>query len=116
MNDPSLTDYGLDALSAILHERAVEKGFYESLSMNEFNSQAKQLAMIHSEVSEVLEALRKNQGERKVVEEIADILIRTFDFYASLMNAGTVESSLDEVLAEKTEKNRLREKMHGVLG
>lgn len=111
-----ITDYGLDATAALLHETALSKGFYESLDMKEFNSQAKQLAMIHSEVTEVLEALRKSQGQEKVVEEIVDILIRVLDFYAALRNAGVVHDSLDETLGIKAEVNSGRPRMHGVLG
>jgi NTP pyrophosphatase (non-canonical NTP hydrolase) len=111
-----ITEYGLDAVGAVLHETALSKGFYDSLNMTEFNSQAKQLAMIHSEVTEVLEALRKSQGEHKVVEELVDIFIRLMDFYAALRNAGVVESSFDDVLEEKSKINESRPLMHGVLG
>lgn len=106
----------LDIISNRLHEAAKEKGFYDVLNMTEFNSQAKQLAMIHSEVSEVLEALRKSKGQYAVVEEIADILVRVFDFYGSLLAAGVVEDSLDNVLYDKVETNKARPRMHGVLG
>lgn len=106
----------LDEIGAALHATAVEKGFYDSLDMTEFNSQAKQLAMVHSEATEVLEALRKSKGERVVVEEIADILIRSLDLYTALAKAGVVTSSLQEVFSEKADTNKGRPKMHGVLG
>ena len=105
-----------DQISKELHDTAKSKGFYDSLEMREFNSQAKQLAMIHSEATEVLEALRKSKGEYAVVEEICDILVRCFDFYESLREAGVVVSSLDEVFEEKTSINKSRPRMHGVLG
>ena len=109
-------EVSLDELALELHETAVSKGFYDSLDMSEFNSQAKQLAMIHSEVTEVLEALRKSQGSHKAVEEIADIVIRTLDLYYALIRAGVVVESLDEVLYEKMEVNSGRPYMHGVKG
>ena len=111
-----ITDYGLDATAAVLHETALSKGFYDSLDMKEFNSQAKQLAMIHSEVTEVLEALRKSKGQDQVVEELADIIVRVLDLYAALRNVHVVEDSLDETLAKKAEINRNRPRMHNVLG
>lgn len=111
-----ITDYGLDATAALLHETALSKGFYDSLDMNEFNSQAKQLAMIHSEVTEVLEALRKSRGQAAVVEELVDIIIRVLDFYAALRNVGVVHDSLDDTLGMKAEVNNGRPRMHGVLG
>ena len=73
------------------------------------------LALVHSEVTEVLEALRKNKGSEEIVEEISDILIRTLDIYASMRNAGFVTHSLDEVLFNKIEKNKVRPRLHGNL-
>lgn len=105
-----------DEISIELHQTARSKGFYDRLDMTDFNSQAKQLAMIHSEVTEVLEALRKEKGEKAVVEEIADILIRSFDLFAALKESGVVTSSLDDVFLSKTETNKGRPVMHGVLG
>ena len=105
-----------DEIAAELHSTARSKGFYDSLDMSEFNSQAKQLAMIHSEVTEVLEALRKSHGERAVVEELADIAIRLFDMYWALREAGVVTLSFDEVFADKASINKSRDRMHGVLG
>lgn len=105
-----------DETASRLHDSAKSKGFYDSLNMAEFNSQAKQIAMIHSEATEVLEALRKSKGERAVVEELADILIRVLDMYEALRRAGEVESSLDEVFDDKVIVNRERPFLHGVKG
>ena len=105
-----------DEISIELHQTARSKGFYDRLDMTDFNSQAKQLAMIHSEVTEVLEALRKEKGEEAVVEEIADILVRAFDFYEALYRANVVTSSLQQVFNEKVGINKERPRMHGVLG
>jgi len=69
-----LTQYGLDALAAILHETAVEKGFWDGEYTHD--KIGNKLALVHSEVTEVLEAIRKNQGSEKVVEEIADTLMQ----------------------------------------
>ena len=108
-----VTDYGLDALSSVLHETAIEKGFWNS--PKNFDVFGNKLALVHSEVTEVLEAMRKNKGSQEIVEEMADILIRTLDLYASMRNAGFVEHSLDEVLFNKMEKNKLRPALHGNL-
>lgn len=108
-----VTDYGLDVLSAILHETAIEKGFWDS--PKNFDVFGNKLALVHSEVTEVLEAIRKNKGSEEIVEEISDILIRTLDFYAAMRNAGFVTHSLDEILFNKMEKNKSRQKLHGNL-
>lgn len=108
-----VSEYGLDALAAILHETAIEKGFWDG----EYNHEkiGNKLALVHSEVTEVLEAIRKSQGSEKVVEEIADIIIRILDVYAAMRNEEQILHSLDEVLCNKMEKNKQRPKLHGNL-
>jgi NTP pyrophosphatase (non-canonical NTP hydrolase) len=108
-----VTDFGLDVLSALLHETAIEKGFWNN--PKNFDVFGNKLALIHSEVTEVLEAIRKNKGSEEIVEEMVDILIRTLDLYASMRNGGFVEHSFDEVLFKKMEKNKHRPKLHGNL-
>ncbi len=44
------------------------------------------LALVHSEVTEVLEAIRKSKGSEQVVEEMADVIIRLLDVYAAMRN------------------------------
>jgi NTP pyrophosphatase (non-canonical NTP hydrolase) len=107
------TDYGLDVLSAILHETAIEKGFWNN--PKNFDVFGNKLALVHSEVTEVLEAIRKNKGSEEIVEEMVDILIRTLDLYASMRNAGFVSHSLDEILFKKMEINKARPALHGNL-
>ena len=107
------TDYGLDVLAALLHETAIEKGFWDK--PKNFDVFGNKLALVHSEVTEVLEAMRKNKGSEEIVEEMVDILIRTLDLYASMRNGGFVEHSLDEVLFNKMQKNKVRPKLHGNL-
>ena len=47
-----VTDYGLDVLSALLHETAIEKGFWDK--PKNFDVFGNKLALIHSEVTEVM--------------------------------------------------------------
>lgn len=108
-----LQDYGIDALSAVLHENAIEKGFWDGETT--YDKLGNKLALVHSEVTEVLEALRKSKGSHAITEEIADVLIRLLDVYAAMRNAGIVEHSLEEVLDEKINKNRTRPALHGNL-
>ena len=113
-----LTD--LDDLAHTLHAEARAKGFYEPLEHMEIQDhivfQLKQLAMIHSEVTEVLEAMRKSQGGTKVTEELADIIIRVLDFWAYLNETGYTLKKLSDALNEKIETNKSRSHKHGVLG
>lgn len=106
----------LDDVSFTLNANAREKGFWDAdTEDNRVIFYLKQLAMIHSEVSEVLEAIRKEKGDDIVVEELADILIRTLDLYAGMATDGYTKVSLQKSLQNKMEKNILRPRMHGVL-
>ena len=108
-----LTEYGLDALSAMLHEVAIEKGFWDG----EYNNDkiGNKLALVHSEVTEVLEAIRKSKGSENIVEEMADVIIRLLDVYAAMRNEEQVLHSLDEILEKKININKERQRLHGNL-
>lgn len=110
----------LDNMAEELHETASDKGFWDpKLRMEDEDSfvfYAKQIAMIHSEATEVLEAIRKDMGQRQVVEELADILIRVLDLYAGLKRGGEVHDSLHDVFLDKARYNMARPKMHNVRG
>ena len=106
-----LTEYGLDALSALLHEIAKEKGFWDG--EYSYDKVGNKLALVHSEVTEVLEAIRKNKGSEAVVEEMADVIIRLLDIYAAMRNEESVLHSLDEILEKKININKERPKLHG---
>jgi NTP pyrophosphatase (non-canonical NTP hydrolase) len=108
-----LTEYGLDALSAILHETAREKGFWDGEYSND--KVGNKLALVHSEVTEVLEAIRKSKGSESIVEEMADVIIRLLDIYAAMRNEEQILHSLDEVLEAKINKNKERPRLHGNL-
>ena len=106
----------LDAVAFETHENAIQKGFWDPNNKDTHTIfYLKQLAMIHSEVSEVLEAIRKEKGDDKVVEELADIIIRTLDLYWGLVEDGYTGYSIQGIMEEKTAYNRERDRMHGVL-
>ena len=108
-----VTDYGLDALAALLHETAREKGFWDgNYSHDKIGNK---LALVHSEVTEVLEAIRKSHGSEKIVEEMADVIIRLLDLYAAMRDENLVEHSFDEVLDKKLNINKERPRLHGNL-
>lgn len=64
------------------------------------------LALIHSEVSEALEAFRNDDGGN-FVEELADVLIRVLDC------AGGLTDEFGTAVAAKLAKNRERGYRHG---
>jgi NTP pyrophosphatase (non-canonical NTP hydrolase) len=108
-----LTEYGLDALAAILHETAREKGFWDGEYSHD--KVGNKLALVHSEVTEVLEAIRKSKGSEHIVEEMADVIIRLLDVYAAMRNEEQILHSLDDILEAKVNKNKERPRLHGNL-
>ena len=101
-----------DELAEEIHKNAVAKGFWDKTVDPIFV--AKQMMMIVSEVSEAMEALRKDMNPDQISDEFADIIIRTLDLYAGIAEAGYVKKSLDYAIKEKMEKNSHRPKKHGV--
>ena len=109
----------LDTTAKILHETAVQKKFWDDFDpVRPFIFYAKQIAMVHSEATEVLEAIRKDKGEDEIVEEIADIIIRVLDLFEGLKRTGEIskDASLDNAITQKTMKNKKRPERHGVRG
>lgn len=102
----------LDDLAMELHKSAVDKGFWPEEVDDIFI--AKQCMMIVSEVTELMEAIRKDKGEKEITFEAVDILIRTLDLYDGLVMNGYTKLSLDQALKEKIQINKDRPQKHGV--
>jgi NTP pyrophosphatase (non-canonical NTP hydrolase) len=107
------TEFGLDTLAAVLHETAIEKGFWDGETT--YDKIGNKIALCHSELTEVLEAIRKSKPKELIVEEFADVIIRVLDLYAAMMNAEMISDSLDEALNKKMKTNTYRPKLHGNL-
>ena len=107
-------DNVFDNLAINLHKIAVEKGFWGNPEDVDDIFIAKQCMMIVSEVTEVMEAVRKDKGEEEITKEFADIIIRTLDLYAGMVEAGYTRLSLDQALREKVDFNKTRPEKHGV--
>ena len=106
----------LSSLCKDSHEIAIDKGFWDAGDSNDFPFVAYKLAMIHSEVTEVMEAIRKSKGRIEVEDEFADIIIRVCDLYEACLENDIVARTLDEAVNSKMMINKTRKKMHGVKG
>lgn len=99
----------------LCHKIAVEKGFYEDEVDHNFI--LAKLALITSEVSEVLEAYRKEKGGLEIAEEMADIFIRLADLYAGMQEQEIIPPAFnfDMIVSEKVSINQNRPRKHGNL-
>lgn len=70
------------------------------------NKVAAKLCLVHSEISEALEAVRKGDFNN-FAEELADALIRILDLAKGL------DVDMDYVVARKNDKNKSRGYRHG---
>lgn len=105
----------LDKYVSVCHAIAKEKGFWDDDV--DANFILAKLALIASEVSEVLEAYRKEQGSQKIAEEMADIFIRLADLYGGMQEHGILDRvpCFDEVVDTKVNVNANRDRKHGNL-
>lgn len=100
----------LDELAQAAHAQAVASGWYDGEGPPTPEAVAVRLALIHAEVSEVLEEVRQPDGDlsgQRVAEELADVVLRVADL------AGWLEIDLARAIRAKAEKNAARPRRHG---
>ena len=89
-------------LTTRCHDTAIRKGFWDHP-----RNDGEMIALMHSELSEALEAMRSLKGKDSVIEELADVLIRIFDF------CGGRNLDLGDALLKKMQYNTTRPYKHG---
>lgn len=103
-----------DKLASEVHATAVEKGFWvkDPVMMDKYMAK---LALVHSEVTEILEALRKDKSDVDVAFEFADVIIRLLDLWGALVEDRIIGSDvlLQIAFEEKCRKNKERPALHG---
>lgn len=121
----------LNILRNVCHEMAVEKGWWDDVIHEITNSEitpvltkgeedqliaikkGSSIALMHSELSECLEAIRKDlpsdhlHGRSMEEEELADVIIRIMDY------CGRYDIDIGEVMIEKIAFNAERSRRHG---
>jgi NTP pyrophosphatase (non-canonical NTP hydrolase) len=84
------------------HSTARAKGWWD----NERN-EGELIALMHSELSEALEAMRNHLGEEAIAEELVDCCIRIFDY------CGARNIDLEKAFVKKMSYNKTRPFRHG---
>lgn len=92
----------LNELAEKVHQIAKSKGWWKDQ-----RGEGELIALMHSELSEALEAYRGNEGKEAIAEELADCIIRILDYSAAR------GIDMNKALMEKIEKNRDRPYRHG---
>ena len=85
-----------------VHRNAINKGWYDQP-----RNAGELISLMHSELSEGLEALRGPDNKNNLGEEMADTVIRIMDAceYWGI--------DLEKQILDKVEKNKLRPRKHG---
>ena len=107
--DSDLADLKALTITRLIHEAgetAKAKGWHRP-EFEPDNDIPRWLCLIHSEVSEALEAHRRNEGAERFAEELADVFIRIADV------AYQMDLPLEQAIKAKLEKNRGRDWKHG---
>ena len=84
------------------HCVAKDKGWWEKE-----RNEGELIALMHSELSEALEAMRNHAKVADIAEELADCCIRIFDY------CGARDIDLEKALHKKIEYNKTRSYRHG---
>jgi NTP pyrophosphatase (non-canonical NTP hydrolase) len=103
---------GWSEISSQIHQNAINKGFWDMGVIN--RNQAEMIALMHSELSEALEAIRHGNPESDHIsnfsgleEELADLVIRIMDM------GEAYKLRLAEAILVKMQFNSGREYKHG---
>ena len=97
----------LNEMAKEAYMQSFKNGFYDVNVSTDVNMVLLKLLLINGEVAEATEVLRKDQGNDRLHEELADIMIRLLDLM------GYTRMDVDTVITKKMEYNKTRPYRHG---
>lgn len=92
----------INELVAEAHYIAMEHGWWEK-----DRPLLELICLMHCELSEAAEAYRNKEGDDRIVEELADVVIRIFDL------CGSRDWNLEKSILDKMAFNKTRPYRHG---
>jgi NTP pyrophosphatase (non-canonical NTP hydrolase) len=98
----------INSLVKLCHEDSSDSGWWDGVDKEDLNVKATKICLMHSELSEAMEGIRKGLMDdklphRKMEEvELADAVIRIFDY------AGAYGLDIGGAIQEKMEYNKIR--------
>jgi NTP pyrophosphatase (non-canonical NTP hydrolase) len=106
----------LNETGYLIHRTSKDKGFYD-VDAIDVNFVLSKIALLHSECTEVLEAVRKDQGQESIMDELADVAIRLLDLVEALKEGEFIDKGLllQDAIENKMKVNADRPVRHGNL-